>query len=153
MFEQLAHEAGYKLDLSEVPKQQWDIASLKSGRHQQLYERGLVKVDREPDTTMLKAVMTQAIKPIEKEVDQDKLSSLNEEQKTKVLGLRSMLSEIYANYPAKRQAALDKVDSSIEAIANGDIDLSEVNIEVKQQPQANYELPPTPSGHDIDVDR
>lgn len=154
MFEQLADEAGYKLDLSEVPKQQWDIASLKSGRHQQLYERGLVKVDREPDTSLLKAVMAQALKPVEREINQEKLSLLNEEQKTQVLALRAILNEVYADDPVKKQVALDKVDSNIEAIANGDINLNEVNIEVKQQPvQVNYEPPITPSGHDIDVDR
>lgn len=153
MFEQLAKEAGYKLDLSDIPKPQWDLASLKSGNHQQLYERGLVKIDKEPDTTLLKEVMTQAIKPIEKDIEQDKSAVLNEQQKAQVAAVRSIVMEVYANEPIKMKAALDNIDNNIESIANGDLNLTEANIEVKQQTQTRYEPPITPSGNDIDFDR
>lgn len=104
MFMQFAKEQGYNLDLSpeNISKQEWDFASIKSGRHQQLYERGLVKIEKEIDLTLLNKVMKKALKPL------DRSSEIYTER------LRSIIKKVYKNDTTKRQEALYKLEKNLK---------------------------------------
>lgn len=141
MFEQLAKEAGYELKLSEVDKEEWDYASLKSGQNFEFFvHEGETYGDEKPtDKSYLAKIMSEQLKPIEKNVEQDKLASLTEDQKVKFNAVHNMLVEVYANDPEKQALVLSKLDASIPDIASGATGFADLN--TKQNTNAEISAP------------
>ncbi len=61
LFSQLADNAGFDFDVSNIDKDEWDYANLKSGVHEKLRFFGLFEETYQPDTRLLHKLMKIAI--------------------------------------------------------------------------------------------
>ncbi len=161
LFSQLADNAGFDFDVSNIDKDEWDYASLKSGVHEKLRFFGLLEETYQPDTRLLHKLMERAISEKEQsltkqtynkphEVPTNRLheleNQLSEEQKVSLNYTRKVLDSNFKDNPELLAQKHEELNSKIPDIVSGKIALPTLtkqvqpDIEVRNQVQEDKGL-------------
>ena len=100
------------------------------------------------------AVTTPPPSPAQK-IPQEQLAEqvgqgLSEKDESNIKGIREIIKATYANDPAKLKEILEKLDKQAEAVARGEVKLSDKSFVTKEAPKFDYERPAEQVGQDKD---
>lgn len=78
---------------------------------------------------------------------------LSEKDESNIKGMREIIKATFANDPAKLKIALERLDKQAEAVARGEVKLSDKSFVTKEAPKFDYERPAEQLGQDKGKDR
>ena len=111
------------------------------------------KIVEQLERTVPAVTTPPAIPPAQK-IPQEQLGQgLSEKDESNIKGIREIIKATYANDPAKLKIALNKLDKQAEAVARGEVKLSDKSFVTKEAPKFDYERPAEQLGQDKGKDR